>query len=128
MPPRFTDDELDKEVLFLLKQHRGKAHPVGRWEMVEKIFSAGAAAAHLRNDSNVADRHIRDSILRLLKAGVLICNMGDGQGSYLAETVDEYREFRTRYGSAAFDVIETIGKMDDAAAEEFPDLLQPRLL
>lgn len=96
MPPRFTDEELDKEVLFLLKQHRGKAHPVGRWEMVEKIFSAGAAAAHLRNDSNVADRHIRDSILRLRKAGVLICNM--------------------------------IGKMDDAAAEEFPDLLQPRLL
>ena len=128
MAPQFTDDELDHEVLFFLKQHVGKQHPIGRWEFVSKIFGALAAAPHLQNDANAADRHIRESIARLRKKGVLVCNMGDGLGSYLAQTVDEYTEFRTYYGAAAFEKMQIIRNMDEAAKQTFPDLLQPRLL
>lgn len=128
MTLRFTDEDLDKEVLYVLKQHVGKQHPVGRWEFVTKIFGLLAAAPHLRNDSNVADRQVRESIARLRTQGVLVCNMGDGLGSYLAETLTEYQEFRAYFGSAAYEKIAIINKMDDAAKEIFPDLLQPRLL
>ena len=123
---KYTDLELDKEVLFVLKQHLGKKNPVGRWEIVSRVFGAGAAA--LQNDDNPADRQIRESIARLRKGGVLVCNMGDGRGSYLAESVEEYNEFRSYYGSAAFEKMEIIRRMDDAAKSEFPDLLQPRLI
>ena len=36
--PRFSDDQLDASVLYFLKQHRGKSNPIGRWELVAKIF------------------------------------------------------------------------------------------
>lgn len=54
--------------------------------------------------------------------------MGDGRGRYLAETVDEYQEFRLKYGSRAFEVLEILRQMDKAAAKEWPDPLQRRLL
>jgi len=123
---RFSDEELDREVLFILKQHRGKHNPVSRWAMVAAIF--GPAAAVVENDDNPADRVIRESIARQRKGGLLVCNVGDGRGSYLASTLDEYNEFRQYYGAAAFDKINTIHSMDDSAKEQFPDMLQPRLI
>lgn len=124
----FSEEELDREVLFVLKQHVGKKHPIGRWEFVARIFGPLAAAEHLQNDSNLADRKIRFSIARLRMQGVLVCNLGNGLGSYLAETVEEYKEFRTFYGAAAFEQLRIIESMDEAAKKEFPDLQQPRLL
>lgn len=124
--PKLTDDQLDKEVLFQLKQHRGKDHPIGRWEMVVKIYGLGADIP--QSDDNNADREIRFAVHRLRKSGVLICDMGDGKGRFLAETVDEYQAFRLKYGSRAFEVMETLREMDRAAEQEFPDLKQPRLL
>lgn len=123
---RFSDEELDREVLYVLKQHTGKHNPVGRWELVSKIF--GAASAIQQNDENPADRVIRESIARQRKNGLLVCNVGDGRGSYLASTLEEYTEFRQYYGAAAFDKINTIHSMDNSAKEQFPDMLQPRLI
>ena len=124
--PRLTDDQLDKEVLFQLKQHRGKAHPIGRWELVVKIYGLGADLP--RSDENFADREIRYAVNRLRKSGVLICDMGDGLGRFLPESIEEYRAFRTKFVGRAYDVIETANAMDKAANEEFPDGQQPRLL
>jgi hypothetical protein len=124
--PRYNDEQLDAEVLFAIKQHVGRQHPIGRWELVAKIF--GPVAAGDQNDNNPADRQIRESVERLRKRGVLICDMGDGVGRYMAETYDEYKAFRAKYGSRAFAIIDTLHEMDEAAKREFPDILQPRLL
>lgn len=124
--PKFSDDQLDAEVLFQLKQHKGRKNPVGRWELVAKIY--GPVAAGDQNDNNPADRQIRESVERLRKRGVLVCDMGDGIGRYLAETFDEYKAFRAKYGSRAFAIMDTLREMDKAAEQEFPDGLQPRLL
>lgn len=75
-----------------------------------------------------ADRQIREAVERLRKRGVLICDMGDGVGRYLAETFDEYQAFRNKYGSRAFAIMDTLREMDKSAEHEFPDALQPRLL
>jgi hypothetical protein len=124
--PRFSDEQLESEVLFLLKQHVGKGNPIGRWEMVVRLYGAGADVP--RSDDNFADRAIREAVERLRRRGVLICDMGDGRGRYLASSVDEYQEFRRRYGSAAFKTMATIHDMDEAAEQQWPNSLQPRLL
>ena len=124
--PKLTDDQLDAEVLFVLKQHVGRTNPIGRWALVAKIF--GPVPQIAQNDNNLADRHIRQSVERLRKQGVLICDMGNGQGRYLAETLEEYQAFRLKYSSRAYEILETLREMDKAAEHEWSDPLQPRLI
>jgi len=112
--------------LFFLKGHTGKENPMGRWEMVAKIY--GPEACFPESDDNFADRQIRQAVARLRKRGVLICDMGDGMGRYLAATLEEYQGFRRYYGAGAFEKMETIRRMDQAAEQEWPEVLQPRLL
>ena len=83
---------------------------------------------HHQNDNHHGDRHIRESVERLRKQGVLICDMGDGVGRYLPETVEEYRAFRAKYSSRAFAIIDTVREMDEAAKSEWSEFEQPRLL
>jgi hypothetical protein len=123
---KYSDEQLDKDVLHLLKQHQGQEHPLGRWETVARLF--GPAAAYPQTDDNLYDRQIRESVARLRRRGVLVCDMGDGRGRFLAANLAEYDAFRAYYGSGIFERMETIREMDDAARREFPDELQPRLL
>ncbi|MBI5933294.1 MAG: hypothetical protein HY867_06265 [Chloroflexi bacterium] len=124
--PKFSDDQLDASVLHFIRQHRGKANPIGRWELVAKIF--GPVAAADQNDDNFADRQIRESVMRLRRRGALICDMGDGRGRYLADSVEEYQAFRQYFGAAAFEKLATVKEMDKAADQEWPSELQPRLI
>ena len=73
--PKISEQQLDAEVLFQLKQHRGRNNPIGRWQLVAKIY--GPEAMHPQNDDNMADRQIRESVERLRKSGALICDMAD---------------------------------------------------
>ena len=126
MPKLYTDEALDREVLFVVRQHQGKQNAIGRWELVERLF--GREACEPRTDDNLADRQIRYSVARLRGRGVLICDMGDGAGRYIASTVEEYQAFRLKYSSRAYEVLEIVREMDKAAAKEWPDPLQRRLL
>jgi hypothetical protein len=124
--PRYTDEQLDQEVLFMLKQHIGQEAPIGRWEMVAKIY--GPVAAQDQNDGNYSDRQIRESVERLRKNGILVCDMADGTGRFLAKSLEEYQSFRMKYGSRAFTVIETLREMDKSSESQWGNVLQPRLL
>lgn len=121
-----TDEQLDSEVLFQLKQHRGSKHPIGRWELVAKIY--GPVSPQAQNDNNPHDRHIRQAVERLRKRGVLICDMGNGQGRYLAESLEEYQAFRLKYSSRAYEILETLREMDKAADTAWGNPLQQRLI
>ena len=125
MSPKLTDEQLDREVLFHLKLHLGAAHPIGRWAIVMKIFGAGAAVP--RSDSNIYDRQVRESVARLRKGGLLVCDVGDGSGKFLAVSAQEYQAFRQYYGAQAFEKLEILRAMDRAADEQFPNRLQPSL-
>lgn len=129
---KYTDEQLDREVAFLLRSHRGKENAVNRWEMVEYLFGVGSS--YPRNDSNYADRRVRESIERL-RQSMLICDLGDGNGRYLADTYAEYVEFRAKYVSRAFPIMQTAAAMDKVAREAFTaeyleherDQMQPSL-
>ena len=115
---KYTDEQLDREVAFLLRSHRGKANAINRWDMVEYLFGVGTS--YPRNDSNYPDRRIRESIERLRKS-MLICDMGDGSGRFMAANYAEYLEFRAKYISRAFPIMQTAAAMDAVAREAFTD-------
>ncbi len=112
--------------MYWLLQHKGRQNPMSRWELVERIF--GREAARIQSDDNPFDRQIREAVARLRRRGVLICDMGDGHGRYLAATVEEYQAFRQYYGAGAFEKLAIIREMDKAAEDVWPDVLQMRLL
>ena len=126
MPLKFTDEQLDIEVLSFLKQHCGQTHPIGRWELVEKIF--GPMLPTERTNDNGYDRQVREAVERLRKQGTLICDMGDGSGRFLATTMQEYQAFRDRFAGRAYQIMETLREMDKAAEKQWENPLQPRLI
>ncbi len=126
MLKKLTDVELDRDVLYVMRMHRGKENAVDRWALCVRIFGPGADLP--RSDNNTHDRLIRNAISRLRAHGHIICNLGDGGGFFTAETVEEYQSFREYYGRHAWPIMKTIGKMDKAAAEKWPNPLQPRML
>lgn len=126
MPKILTDSELDREVRFVIYQHKGGQNAVRRWDLTLRIF--GEDAVLDRSDGNTYDRQLRKSIERLRRQGHLICNLGNGDGYFLASTKDEYQDFRSVYGAHAFPIMETIRALDQAAGQKWPNPLQPGLL
>ena len=126
MPKRYTDEDLENSIIFFLNQHRGGGMPINRWDLVEKIY--GPVGIEERNDGHYGDRTIRDAVERLRKSGVLICDMANGSGRFLAANLEEYQQFRMKYGSRAFAIMDTLREMDKAAQSQWEEVLQPRML
>jgi len=118
--------ELEKKIAQNLAYHVGQEHAVDRWGLVVWIFGRGADVP--RTDQNRADRAVRRAIEHMRHQGAIICNQGDGEGWFLPATDEEYRAFRSMYGSHAFPILENIRAMDRTAQERWPNLMQPRLL
>ena len=132
-----TKDQLDDEIRYQLYQHLGRGNAIDRWDLVRAVFGKDAALALVdmhpqdmdeSGDHNRFDRRIRDGIERLRNNGHMICNMGSGDGYYIAATIEEYQEFRLKYGRHAFPIIQTIRRMDETAKQKWPNPLQPSLL
>jgi hypothetical protein len=112
-----SDKELDNAVLFILHQHMGKENAIGRWELVEKVFGADVVIETMRNNNNVFDRQVRDSIERWRSQGQHLCNLG--KGYYTATTRKEYKEFIKNYCSAAYKQLSNKAMMDQTADIRF---------
>lgn len=121
-----SDDELDANVEFFMNQHIGDTNKIDRWEMVEKIFNC-IIPAHERNDDHPQDRAVRESVSRLRKRGVLICDMGDGDGRYLASNWDEFIRFYGYFVKPISAKAQTARAMLKSAKQKFPSGLQPSL-
>jgi len=103
---------LEKAVLSILARCAGQKRAVGRGRLVELArLSPGLGQA--------SDRQVRKAIENLREQGVLICNLLDGEGYFMADTLEEYQAFRAQYGSYAFTMLEKIKAMDRAADERW---------
>lgn len=120
-----TDDQLDEVLKKLFHLHQGKANAIKRWDLVTKVFGAGADLP--RTDANSYDRQIRDSVERLRRHGVLILNLNDGRGRYLAANEGEYIEFRNVYVKQVKSIAAVLRTMDKQAVRVYPNILQPAL-
>lgn len=125
MPIQLTDDELDERLKKLFEIHQGRDQAIERWELVRRIF--GESADIPRNDDNAQDRLVRAAVQRLRHGGVMILDMNDGRGRFLAQDAEEYRSFRARYLQPLKSRAELIRAMDKHAAHVWPNLLQPSL-
>lgn len=127
--PKFTDEQLDKEVLYILKQHVGQANAIDRWEMVAKIY--GTEAALRQDDNNAWDREIRFSVGRLRMKqsdlGLVICDLGNGAGRYLAANETEAWEFYRSYISPLKTRADTAKAIKKAVLHIWPNSLQMSL-
>lgn len=121
-----TDTDLDKAVLHLLLPRVGKEHAFERWSLVEKI-DGQPVPAHLRNDDHPVDRLIRASVSRPRSQGYLICDLGNGNGRYLAANADEFWEMYSSYIKPIKSRAAVARAMKKAALIRFPNLLQPSL-
>ena len=106
-----SDVELDREVAFVMYQHKGPANAIGRWELVALIF--GDAAAVIRDNDNQWDRKVREAIERNREKGNLFCNIGNGY--FVATSREEYEAFKKYYLGAAYRKLQITAVMDDAA-------------
>ncbi len=125
MPMPLTDDELDERLTKLFALHRGKENAVKRWDLVVKLFGEGSDIP--RTDGNTYDRQVRDAVERLRNHGVLILNLNDGRGRYLAANEDEYLEFRNVYVKQVKSIAAVLRVMDKQAVRVYPNILQPAL-
>ena len=103
---------LEKAVLSILARCAGQKLAVGRGRLVELAKLAPGLG-------QASDRQVRKAIENLREQGVLICNLLDGEGYFMANTLEEYQAFRAQYGSYAFTMLEKIKAMDRAADERW---------
>ena len=103
---------LEKAVLSILARCAGQKLAVGRGRLVELARLAPGLG-------QASDRQVRKAIENLREQGVLICNLLDGEGYFMANTLEEYQAFRAQYGSYAFTMLEKIKAMDRAADERW---------
>jgi hypothetical protein len=80
-----------------------------------------------RNDDNIHDREIRLSIGRLRAEGHLICDLGDGNGRYIAANETEFWEMYSRYLKPIKKQSDTLRAMKKSAARQWPNILQMSL-
>lgn len=121
-----TNDELDLAVIHILFGHVGKANRVERWDLVRQVFGT-AAPLSMQNDDHPQDREIRYAVSRLRRRGYLICDLGDGNGRYLAANENEFWELYNYYVKPIKARAEVARALKKAAAQKFPNLLQPSL-
>lgn len=126
MTTPMSDEELDRAITFEMSYHEGKQNRIDRWDLVEKVFRVQVPPQE-RNDDNLLDRAIRMSVSRLRSKGWLICDLGDGQGRYMAQSVDEFWEFYSFFVKPIRSKAETARAMKEFAKRRWPNLLQPSL-
>lgn len=122
---KLTDEELDRGLITILNQHVGKRQAINRWDLVEKIF--GRVPQHLQHDDNIDDRQIRYAVSRLREEGNLICDLGNGNGRYLAANEGEFWELYAYYKKPIEARARVLRAMEKAAEEKWPDVLQMKM-
>ena len=93
------------ELLYGMVKHAiGHDKAVAR-ETIQRIFLD-------RYNVDISDRMIRKAAEAIRNNGVRLIDLEDGRGFFIAQTEEEYQEFRSRYGSHAFTLLRTIRAMD----------------
>lgn len=121
-----SETQLDRDVLYVLQFHVGKGNAIERWDLVERITGEFVPEA-FRNDDNPDDRKIRMAVSRLRAEGHLICDLGNGNGRYIAANEKEFWELYNYYVKPIKVRAEIARAMKQAAARKWPNLNQPSL-
>ena len=123
-----SENELDHAVHFTMYMHKGKENAIPRWELVRRIYGEESVTAETQDDDNLYDRSVRASLERWRAQGHHFCNVGGGKGYYVADTREEYEEFKRYYLGAAYrklQVTAVMGEMADTRWGRVPKKSSP---
>lgn len=96
----------------LLRDAYGKNKAIEREDLLLKCQNA-------MPDNEITDSQMRLAIQSLRDSGLLICNLEMGQGYFIAATIEEYEEFKSKYTAHAYTVLGIVSNMDKKARELF---------
>jgi len=120
MPKKLNQIQLENEVLFIINMHQGEQNPIDRWTFAKKVYGDDAVTDETKNDNNPYDRSVRDMLEFLrVKREMLICNLGDGRGYYLARTREEYKRWKKYYLGASITKYTVVSVTDKVADRKF---------
>lgn len=89
-----TNEQVEREVRYILSKHIGKGNRVSRWELVDRIFGREAAAS--RSNNNPFDRQIREVIEKYREVDLIISSSG-ADGYWLAEDMNDINTIADEY-------------------------------
>lgn len=114
-----STEAFQRELLFVIYQHKGRENTIDRWSLVRRLFGAESVPAGEESDSNPYDRRVRDNIeiLRKPPHQHLICNMGDGSGYFIARTRAEYDAWKKYYLGSTYEKWVVVNGLDAVADE-----------
>lgn len=118
---KFDNEKLDELVLYFLSRHVGEGNKIERWTLVERVYGVSIPAIE-RNDRNGLDRNVRESVSRLRNQGELICDVGNGEGRWMAANIDEFWKFYAYFVSPISAKAYTARVLKKSALEKFNQL------
>lgn len=108
--------EIEAEVRHILSFHKGKANPVGRWELVERIFGREAAAN--RGNNNPFDRQIRQAIEKY-RIPDFICSTSGQAGYWIADDMDDIESVAVEFEKRATQELDKARNLRKRGMERF---------
>lgn len=114
--PVKTDEEIEREVRFILSFRKGKENRISRWELVEKVFGREAAAN--RSNNNPYDRKIRDALEKYRDIDLIVSSSGSS-GYWLATDMNDIETIAEEYVKRSRVMEEKARNLRKRGAEKF---------
>lgn len=111
-----NQEEIERQVRYILSKHIGKTNPVSRWELVERIFGREAAAN--RGNNNPFDRQIRE-IIEKYRVEDLIVSSSNGAGYWLAADQSEVNIIADEYEKRSKNMLDKASRLRKRGVEKF---------
>lgn len=109
-------EDVEREVRYILSKHIGKENPVSRWELVTRIFGQEAAAN--RGNNNPFDRQIRE-IIEKYRVEDLIVSSSNGAGYWLAANQTEIEIIADEYEKRSKNMLTKASQLRKRGVEKF---------
>lgn len=111
-----SDEEIEREVRFILSLRKGKENRISRWQLVEQIFGREAAAN--RGNNNPYDRKIRSSIEKFRDIDLIVSSSGS-EGYWLAADMADIETIAQEYVERSRKMEEKARNLRKRGAEKF---------
>ena len=111
-----SDEEIEREVRFILSLRKGKESRISRWQLVEQIFGREAAAN--RGNNNPYDRKIRSAIEKFRDIDLIVSSSGS-EGYWLAADMNDIETIAQEYVERSRKMEEKARNLRKRGAEKF---------
>ncbi len=111
-----SDEEIARQVRFILSFHKGRENRISRWELVEKVFGREAAAN--RGNNNPFDRQIREVVAKYRDTDLIVSSSGT-DGYWLAADMNDVDAIAQEYVNRSREMEERARNLRRRGAEVF---------